>query len=174
MLIVKIFVATPQPDESSTARLCLTFVPNVKTWGQEKWAQEGNAWVLMLTSYMLTHHSSWQKDHTNSLTASAYDFSAQSTTWSSSYILEIISIWLQKSKCTVIPAMVQRLFFDIITQRDHKYATPSPLPVTTVLFTINMQDLGQAKSSFYHKCVTPRSCKVIYHKCATPMCELLS
>ena len=27
---------------------------------------------------------------------------------------------------TVIPAMVQRLFFAIITQRDHKYATPPP------------------------------------------------
>ena len=26
---------------------------------------------------------------------------------------------------TVIPAMVQRLFFDIIKQRDHKYATHS-------------------------------------------------
>ena len=28
--------------------------------------------------------------------------------------------------CTVIPAMVQRLFFNIIKQRDHKYATPPP------------------------------------------------
>ena len=27
---------------------------------------------------------------------------------------------------TVIPAMVQRLFFDMIKQRDHKYATPPP------------------------------------------------
>ena len=30
-----------------------------------------------------------------------------------------------KIQSTVIPAMVQRLFFDIIKQRDHKYATPT-------------------------------------------------
>ena len=28
--------------------------------------------------------------------------------------------------CTAISAMVQRLFFDMIKQRDHKYATPPP------------------------------------------------
>ena len=28
--------------------------------------------------------------------------------------------------CTVIPALVQRLFFDISKQRNHKYATPPP------------------------------------------------
>ena len=33
--------------------------------------------------------------------------------------------WKSKMNiCTVIPAMVQRLFFAIITQRDHEYATP--------------------------------------------------
>ena len=145
-----------------------------RTWKREGRKSEHRKETHEFSCSLVTCSPTTHHDRKITQTASAYDFSAQSTTWSSSYILEIISIWLQKSKCTVIPAMVQRLFFDIITQRDHKYATPSPLPVTTVLFTINMQDLGQAKSSFYHKCVTPRSCKVIYHKCATPMCELLS
>ena len=36
--------------------------------------------------------------------------------------------------CTVIPAMVQRLFIAIITQRDHKYATPPPWKQFYVFF----------------------------------------
>ena len=33
---------------------------------------------------------------------------------------------IRQNMFEVTPAMVQRLFFDIITQRDHKYATPPP------------------------------------------------
>ena len=51
----------------------------------------------------------------------------------------LIKIWFSRPKklsrnwckskmniCSVIPAMVQRLFFDISKQRNHKYATPPP------------------------------------------------
>ena len=34
--------------------------------------------------------------------------------------------WSVLNYCKVIRAMVQRLFFDITKQRDHKYATDSP------------------------------------------------
>ena len=46
-------------------------------------------------------------------------------------VLKKLSLLMDTNKfcsdSTVIPAMVQRLFFDIIKQCDHKYATP-PLP----------------------------------------------
>ena len=49
--------------------------------------------------------------------ASGKDFHCQATGY-----------WRQgvHPRCRVIPAMVQRVFLAIITQRDHKYATPPP------------------------------------------------
>ena len=49
----------------------------------------------------------------------------------SAIALVIINMFM----CTVIPAMVQRLFFDLIKKCDHKYATPSPLPAVAAVKT---------------------------------------
>ena len=42
------------------------------------------------------------------------------------YFFMFIKVFLNKRNIAEIPATVQHIFFYIIKQRDHKYATPPP------------------------------------------------
>ena len=141
-ILVYLFVVEVQPNKAQS--FDFFFWPN---WSGKP-SSKGHPWVpASILSFNCSQHDDLSSAHLQEAWA-AFDLPVGGSHSSPTSFQCQLHPCKGFPACTVIPAMVQRLFFDIIKQHDHKYATHSPAKQFYVFLATAPTDLltaGTAK-----------------------------